>query len=134
MKQSELIQLIAKDTNLRYDAVRKVLRKLTKYMCVALEQGEPLRIGVGTFQLKERGPKPVQDFRKGERYMMGPTNKLIFTPSSYVKSTVKKADITLQTEYEARQTANAKKKDRKIPRIFHTIHTKRRRCDCTSLY
>jgi len=108
MKQTELIQLISKDTNLRYDAVRKVLRKLTKYMCVAIEQGEPLRIGMGTFHLKVRGPKEVQNFKTGNRFLMGPTNKLVYTPSTYVKATVRKADATLQTGYEAEQKNDGK--------------------------
>lgn len=103
MKQTELIQLISKDTGLRYDAVRKVLRKLTKYMCVALENGEPLRIGIGTFHLKERGPKPVHNFQTGERFTMPPTNKLVYTPSTYVKRTIRRIDMELQTEYEGKK-------------------------------
>jgi len=101
MTQEELIHLIAKDSNLRYDAVRKVLRKLTKYVCVAMDQGETIRFGLGSFHLKERGPKPVHDFKTNTRFIMGPTNKIIYSPSAYIRTTVKKADVKLQEEYEA---------------------------------
>jgi nucleoid DNA-binding protein len=100
MKQSELIMLISKDTGVSYDAVRKVLRKLTKYMCVALETKEPLRIGLGTFSLRERGPKPVQNFITGERYVAPPAHTLAYAPSAYVKATVKKLDFILQESIE----------------------------------
>jgi len=107
MKQAELIQLIAKDTNLRRDAVRKVLRKLTTYMCVAMENNEPLRIGLGTFELQERGPKQVQDFINHKRYYMAPSNKLVYTPSIYVRTTVKKADLKLQQKHGAKKIEHA---------------------------
>ena len=103
MTQTELIQLISKDTNLRYDAVRKVLRKLTKYTCVALENGEGIRIGLGTFHLKERRPKTVHNFQTGERFLMPPTNKLTFTPSTYVKRTIHRTDVELQAKYDGEQ-------------------------------
>jgi len=103
MTQTELIQLISKDTNLRYDAVRKVLRKLTKYTCVALESGEGIRIGLGTFHLKKRGPKSVHNFQTGERFLMPPTNKLTFTPSTYVKRTIHRTDVELQAKYDGEQ-------------------------------
>lgn len=108
MKQEDLITLISKDTNLRYDAVRKVLRKLTKYMCVAIEQDEPVRFGLGTFTLKKCPPKEVQNFLTGKRYLMGPINKIIFSPSAYVKTSIKKADVKLQEEYEAELKNNGK--------------------------
>jgi nucleoid DNA-binding protein len=66
-----------------------------------MEQGDTIRLGVGSFHMKERGPKPVQDFKTNTRFIMGPTNKVIYTPSAYVKTTVKKADLKLQTLYEA---------------------------------
>ena len=101
MKQRELIALIAKDANLRYDVVRKVLRKLTLYTCVAIEQGEQIRFGLGTFQLRERPPKQVHNFKTNNRYIMGPTNQIVYFPSAYVKITVKKANVALQEQYEA---------------------------------
>ena len=100
MTQTDLIRLIANDSNLRYDAVRKVLRKLTKYVSVALDQGELVRFGLGSFHLKERPPKPVQDFKTNTRYMMGPSTQVIYSPSQYIRTSVKKADAKIQAAYE----------------------------------
>lgn len=106
MTQTELIQLISKDTGLRYDAVRKVLRKLTKYVCVALENGESLRIGIGTFQTKMRKPKEVHNFQTKQRMIMPPSYKLSYIPSSYVKRTMRKIDAELQANYDNEKTEN----------------------------
>ena len=107
MKQTDLISLIAKDTGFRYEVVRKVLRKLTKYACVAFEADDSIRIGLGEFTLKEHGPKPVQNFITGKRFFIGPRKKILFTPSNYVKLSIKKTNLKLQADYEAQQEQNA---------------------------
>jgi len=92
MKQSDLIKLVSNDVGVKYEVVRRVLRKTTVYLAVALQNDDAFRIGMGTFSLKQRGPKPVRNFKTGETWMLPPAHKVVFTPSNYIKGILKKKD------------------------------------------
>jgi nucleoid DNA-binding protein len=92
MKQSDLIKLIANDTGITYETVRKIIRKTTKYIAVAIENNDSVHLGVGTFDTKLRREKPVHNFKTGERYMLPPAHKILFKPSNYLKGILKKKD------------------------------------------
>jgi nucleoid DNA-binding protein len=92
MKQSDLIKLVSNDVGVKYEVVRRVLRKTTVYLAIALKHNDAFRIGMGTFSLKQRGPKPVRNFKTGETWMLPPAYKVIFTPSNYIKGVLKQKD------------------------------------------
>lgn len=97
MKQSDLLKLVSYETGVKYESCRKVLRKITKYLAVALDNEDEFRIGMGTFYIKRRGPKPVQNFKTGGRYMLPETYKVTFTPSNYIKGVLKRKDSNLHS-------------------------------------
>jgi nucleoid DNA-binding protein len=87
--------LIANDTGITYETVRRILRKTTKYIAVAIENGDSVRMGFGTFHTRIRGPKPARDFKTGQAMILPPKYKLTFTPSNYLEGVVSKKNVTL---------------------------------------
>lgn len=101
MTQSELVQLISIETGYSEDKIRKIVRKMTKYLCVALETDNELKLSIGVFKLKKNDkPKEVHNFETGTRYKVAPKYKAIFEPSKYVKKTINKMNLLEQENYE----------------------------------
>src|SRR5271168_3846520 len=88
LKQTELITLIANDTGLRYEAVRRVLRKMNRYFALAFQQGDSVHIGIGTFNVKKTGKRQAHNFKTGERFIIEEGLKVDYKPSLYVKKTL----------------------------------------------
>lgn len=103
MKQSHLIRLVSNDTGVKYGDVRRILRKVTKYVAVALEQGDDCRMGVGTFTVKQRKAKEVTNFQTRQRYMLPATHLIKFVPSNYLKGTLKKLNLSEAWKLEEEQ-------------------------------
>jgi DNA-binding protein HU-beta len=86
MRQTDLIQLIAADTDMRYEAVRKVIRKMNKYLSIAFKNGDGVHLGIGTFTVKKTGKRQAQNFKTGERYNIPEGLKVDYKPSKFVKT------------------------------------------------
>lgn len=98
MNQKELIRLLCSDTGIKYEDVRRILRKMTRYIGVAIENNDPINLGFGTLDIKLRGAKEVQNFKTGERFMLPILYKLVYTPSSYIKRSLIKKNATITNE------------------------------------
>jgi nucleoid DNA-binding protein len=105
MKQSHLIKLIANDTGITYETVRRIVRKITRYIGIALENDDTVTLGFGTFSARVRAGKPVRNFQTGEPYMLPPSHKLKFSPSNYLTSVLKRKDKLANLEFDI-TTAN----------------------------
>lgn len=98
--QSDLINLVSKNTKISKEAVRKVLRQYLKFVLLALENGECVRSNLGTFDSQHINQKFVHNFQTGERFLMHPKKKIMFNPSRIMKHSLDKLNADLLTEYD----------------------------------
>jgi|GEM_PF-5305897 len=101
--QSELINLISKNTNISKEAVRKIIRQYVKFIVIALENDESVRTSLGTFASAIIKQKEVQNFKTGKREKMHPKKKVLFNPSRLLVHSLDKINADLYLQYEKSQ-------------------------------
>lgn len=103
LRQSDVIKLISKKYDIKQEIVRNVLRGMTAFLAVALENNEDVILGIGKFSLKVRKPREVHDFKTNKRYMNNPKHKITFHTSKYLQRITRKKDIQLQAMQEQKE-------------------------------
>jgi|ERR1700733_13192020 len=101
MTQNEIIRLVSLETGYSPDKIKKTLRKITKYLCVALETDGELKMSFGNIHLRKSKVKEVQHFGSNTRYKIAPRYKIEIIPSIYVKKSINKMNLLEQERYEA---------------------------------
>lgn len=104
LQQSDIVKLISHKTHIKDAAVRAVLRQLTIFMAVAMENNQSIQLGMGKFSLQLKRRRQVHDFQTNTRYMSNPNYTIKYTPSSYIKKKViQKQNTKLKAELDLQE-------------------------------
>lgn len=89
MNKAQLIDVVAKNTNVTKKDTEAVLNALTAAITDALKEGDKVQlIGFGTFSVKTRGEREARNPRTGATIKVAACKRPAFTPSAPLKKAV----------------------------------------------
>ena len=89
MNKAQLIDAVAKNTNVTKKDTEAVLNALTAAITDALKEGDKVQlIGFGTFSVKTRGERVARNPRTGEKIKIAAAKVPTFTAGKNLKDSV----------------------------------------------
>lgn len=89
MTKHELIRAAAKAAGVTQETAESILKAAFEAAAAALAAGEPIKInGFGTFEIKQRKPHTVYNFKTGETMQQPMANTISFSPAAALKQRV----------------------------------------------
>lgn len=90
MTKKDLIELVAKKSNLTNKASREAVTAFLTGIRDSLKRGEKVVItGFGTFSIRKRAPRPGRNPKTGERITIAARKAPGFTPGKTLKKAVR---------------------------------------------
>ena len=91
MNKTQLIDAVAKDSNLKKREVEAVVEKFIDIIIEEVASGEKVQItGFGSFERKERGERNIKNPRTGEDMKVPPSKSPSFSAGTVFKDKVNK--------------------------------------------
>jgi len=91
MNKTQLIDAVAKESNLKKREVENVVENLINTIIDSVANGEKVQItGFGSFERKERGERNIKNPRTGEDMKVPPSKSPSFSAGSIFKEKVNK--------------------------------------------
>jgi len=91
MNKTQLIDAVAKDSNLKKREVEAVIEKFIDIIIEEVATGEKVQItGFGSFERKERGERNIKNPRTGEDMKVPPSKSPSFSAGTVFKDKVNK--------------------------------------------
>jgi len=91
MNKTQLIDAVAKESNLKKREVEAVVESLINAIISEVANGEKVQItGFGSFERKERGERNIKNPRTGEDMKVPPSKSPSFSAGSIFKEKVNK--------------------------------------------
>ncbi len=90
MTKKDLIEIVAKKSNLTNKASREAVQAFLTGIRDSLKRGEKVVItGFGTFSIRKRAPRPGRNPKTGERITISARKAPGFTPGKTLKKAVR---------------------------------------------
>ena len=91
MNKTQLIEAVAKESNLKKRDVETVVENFINIIVDEVAKGEKVQItGFGSFERKERGERTIKNPRTGEPMQVAPSKSPSFSAGSVFKEKVNK--------------------------------------------